>query len=286
MKWLTGAFLLMLAALAAWVALGGGSDSGHMVSVEGSTSIAPFAEMLAQSFHSRQKQVRVEIQAVGSTAGIQKVLNGVAKVGMCSRSLHKAELDQGLTPIVIARDGLAVVVHKGNPVSALTREQIRAIYAGYITNWRQVGGEDGPIHLITREEGSGTREAFTKLVMEAPPAPSAASRAAAGKAEPIRISRRALTQESNGAVKELVSNDRHAIGYMSLGLVKGEAKMLKVDGVAPTAEEVLAGRYALVRPFLYVVRGRVSQDSQAFIDFTLSPEGQKILTTEGLVSVK
>jgi phosphate transport system substrate-binding protein len=283
MKWLTGAFLLLLAALAAWIALGGRSDSRHMVSVEGSTSIAPFAEMLAQSFHGRQKDIRVEIQAIGSTAGIQTVLNGVADVGMCSRSLHKAELEQGLTPIVIARDGLAVVVHKDNPVSALTRDQIRDIYAGDITDWQQVGGKAGAIHLITREEGSGTREAFTKLVMEAPPA---TSRPAAGKAEPIRISTSALTQESNGAVKELVKNDVNAIGYMSLGLVKGELKMLRVDGVEPTAEEVLAGRYALVRPFLYVVRGQVSQDAQAFIDFTLSPEGQKILTTEGLVSAK
>ena len=175
-----------------------------------------------------------------------------------------------------ALDGLAAVVHKSNPITGLTREQIRRIFCGDVSNWQEVGGDNRPIHLITREEGSGTREAFVKLVMEAH-----------GPDETIgRISPRAMAQESNGAVRELVRHDRGAIGYMSLGLVNGELRILEVDGVYPTVQEVVNKRYPLVRPFLFVTKGVPPPDAQAFIDYVLSPAGQQLLQKEGLVGVR
>lgn len=237
------------------------------MSVIGSTSVQPFAEMLAEEFNRNNGDVRVEVQGGGSTAGIQAVANGIAQIGTCSRSLKPEET--GFTPITIARDGIAVVVNLANKVSNLSRHQIRAIYEGKITNWRDVGGTDQPIRLITREEGSGTREAFTHLVM--------------GE---TRIAASAITQESNGAVKELVKNDPGAIGYMSLGLVHGDLKALTVDGVKANAGDVINGTYPLVRPFLFVVKGTPDAAAQRFIDFVLSPPAQAMLEKEGLVRAK
>jgi phosphate transport system substrate-binding protein len=187
---------------------------------------------------------------------------------MCSRALTAVETKQ-FTPILIARDGLAIVVNSENPVAKLSIEQLRALFAGRVTNWNEVGGKGGPIWPITREEGSGTRESFVRLVM--------------GNE---RISRRALTQESNGAVKELVKGDPAAIGYMSLGLVSKDLKPVAVEGAQPTVENVLAGRYNLVRPLLFVTKGAANPVVQKFVDFVLSPEGQSLLATEGLVRVR
>jgi len=266
MKWVLLAVILIAIA----VILGTGWWGGRAPAINaiGSTSIQPFAEMLAEEFNTRNPATPVDVQGGGSTAGLQAAANGIADIGMCSRAL-KAEESGQFQAVTIARDGLAVVVHLRNPVDNLTLEQVRKMFAGEITNWRQAGGDDRPIRLITREEGSGTREAFQKLVMHQ-----------------TRISRRALTQESNGAVKELVRHDPCAIGYMSLGLVGGELKAVQVDGVEPTAREVVALRYPLVRPFLFVTTGPPSPRAQAFIDFVLSPDGQAMLAKEGLVGAR
>jgi len=260
---LTAAALVLLLVLLCIDWRGGSSAALNVI---GSTSIQPFAEMLAQEFNDQTTDFVVDVQGGGSTAGLQAAANRVADIGMCSRSLKDTEK---FNAIVIARDGLAIVVHPSNPLTALTRPQIRKIFAGELTNWNHLGADNRPIRLITREEGSGTREAFTKLVM--------------GNS---RISRKALTQESNGSVKELVRYDPAAVAYMSLGLVGAELKALHVDGFAPTAAEVNANRYPLVRPFLFVTQGPPSPKAQRFIDFVLSPHAQQLLEKEGLVRAK
>jgi phosphate transport system substrate-binding protein len=242
--------------------------SARAVSLLGSTSIQPFAEMLAERYAKDRPGEFVEVQGGGSTAGLQAAESGLANIGMCSRSLTAKE-SLVFTSILIARDGLALVVSPQNPVVKLSVEQIRALFAGRLTNWSEVGGKNGPVRPITREEGSGTRESFVRLVMESE-----------------RISGRALTQESNGAVKELVKGDPAAIGYMSLGLVGRDVKAVAVDGIQPTVENVLAGRYNLVRPLLFVTKGAATADAQKFIDFVLSPQGQSMLANEGLVRIR
>ena len=227
----------------------------------------PFSEKLAEFFMVERPNLSVDVQGGGSTAGIQAVNEAIADIGMCSRSLKPEET--GYTPIVIARDGLAVVVHPSNRVSGLEGTQIQRIFAGELLNWRDVGGDDREIRLITREEGSGTREAFCKMVM--------------GKS---RISRKALTQESNGAVKELVKGDPCAIGYMSFGLVGADLKILDVDHIAPSRDSVRSGQYPLVRPFLLVTRGALKSQAGAFLDYVLSGEAQALLEKEGLAGAQ
>jgi phosphate transport system substrate-binding protein len=253
----------------AWACTGCRKSSDRSMSLLGSTSIQPFAEVLAEHYGKQNPGQMVEVQGGGSTAGLQATANGLADIGMCSRTLTPEETLK-FTPILVARDGLAIVVNRKNPVADISLEKLRALFSGRITNWKEIGGHDGPVRPITREEGSGTRESFVKLVM--------------GKE---RISRRALTQESNGAVKELVKGDAAAVGYMSLGLVGDELSVLSVEGATPTAENVFAGRYTLARPLLFVTKqAGASPAAQRFIDYVLSPEGQTLLEKEGLVRAK
>jgi len=294
---------LLIAVLATAGGLLGGcsrNKSSRAVKAVGSTSIQPFAELLAEEFNDDQKEVYVEVQGGGSTTGLQAVEDGTANIGMCSRGLKPEEK---YTPVVIAYDGVAVVVHSSNPVSNLTRQQIADMFALKVTNWNQVGGRDMPVRLITREEGSGTREAFTKMVMEATadkvikaikaayhdPATMPAEvkhqleQAQAG----ARITMRSITEPSNGSVKALVEGDPGAIGYMSLGQVGTEVKAVSVDGVAPSTASVLEKdpkkRYPLVRPFLFVLNGPPTAEAQKFIDFVLSKPSQDLLEKQGLV---
>lgn len=264
------------------------------VNVMGSTSIQPFAEILAQEYN-KQDGHGVEVQGGGSKAGLEGVKNGIADIGMCSRELKADDPDEArCEPVVIAYDGLAVVVHPSNPVRALSRQQVALIFSGDITNWKELGGEDRPIHVITREEGSGTREAFAKLVMheaikglKKKPVPGLEQSRL--MTENGRIFTRAVTQESNGAVKELVRADRGSIGYMSLGLVTHDPTLaaVSVDSVPPTKDAVRDGSYKLKRPFIFAFRkGEVpSAGTRAFTEYVLSEPGQQLLEREGLVSV-
>jgi phosphate transport system substrate-binding protein len=238
------------------------------VKVMGSTSIQPFAAELGREFGKQHADRKIQVEGGGSAVGLQMASKGVADIGACSRELDPGD-PPGLVPVVIARDGVAVIVHPSNPVNGLTTEQIRKIFSGETANWKDVGGNDAPIRLVTREESSGTREAFIHLVM--------------GKAE---ISRSSMVQGSNGSVKAVISSTPGAIGYMSLGQVDKDVKALQVDGAEATTADVLAGNYKLARPFLFVTKGAPTPDAQEFINFVLSPEGQKTLESEGLIRAK
>jgi len=238
------------------------TESGFIVA--GSTSVQPYAEILAEEYMIMHPGAAIDIQGGGSSAGITAAKSGIANLGMSSRHLNDDE--KSLWSIEIAKDGLGVIVHPSNSIENLTLDQIRRIYSGEIKNWSEIGGTDSKIHIITREEGSGTRSAFAELVME--------------KTE---ITSKAIVQDSNGAVKQLVKDDENAIGYISLGLVDKNVKALHLEGVAANQENILNGSYSLSRPFLFVSLSPPSGETKQFIDFVLSSEGQKMLSDEGLI---
>jgi len=237
------------------------------VSVVGSTSVQPFAEALAEEFMVSHSAERIFIQGGGSTAGIQAVLTGAAQVGMSSRKLEESEKELISVPIIY--DAIAVIVHRTNPLNNLSMDQIRKIYAGKITRWKEIEGTDRAITVVTREEGSGTRETFQNLVM--------------GKNEEISLG--ALVQDSNGAIRQVVADDPNAIGFISLGLVNDRVKALKIDGIEPTLQNIRAHRYQIVRPFLFVFKSSPQGLAKEFLDYVLSPKGQELLMQEGLVSM-
>ena len=236
------------------------------LTVVGSTSVQPFAEVLAEEYMVQHRQEKIYVQGGGSSAGIQAVQTGAAQIGMASRSLAPSE--SALIGIPIAYDAIAVIVHPTNPIGDLSIEQIRKIFSGKVSRWNELGGKNHEITLVSREEGSGTREAFQHLLM--------------GKAE---VSLAALVQDSNGAIRQVVSDDPMAIGYISLGLVNKRVKALRIGGGEPTIENIKSHRYILVRPFLFVFKREPVSMEKIFLDFVLSPGGQKLLTREGLISV-
>jgi len=248
----------------------GGSGDATVI-IAGSTSVQPYVEILVEEYGHLFPEYNVSIQGGGSSAGILAIESGIADIGMSSRDLNENE--QHFWSVTIAKDGLAIIVHPDNPVNNLSMQQIREIYTRNITNWNQVGGLDAGIHIITREEGSGTRSAFQDLVM-------------AGEI----INPRAIVQNSNGAVRQLVSGNRDTIGFISLGLAENlpglmPVKALDLDGVAPTQDNVLNGSYGLFRAFLFVLTEEPAGRVKHFIDYTLSEQGQEVLIEEGLISI-
>ncbi|MGE5545218.1 MAG: phosphate ABC transporter substrate-binding protein [Bacillota bacterium] len=249
--------------------VGGGRREGseESITIAGSTSVQPFSEVLAEEFMARHPRAKINVQGGGSSQGIEAVRTGVSEIGASSRELTPKE--KGLHEYLIARDGIVVVVHPSNPVNDLSLNQVKDIFSGRIDNWQEVGGQNREIVLVSREAGSGTRDGFETLAMDGE-----------------TVSDRALIANSTGAIRMIVSGDRNAIGYISLAVLDPTVKPLHIDGIKPTAENILNGKYAISRPFIYLTREEPVGLAKAFIDFVLSDYGQRILEDEGLVKVK
>jgi phosphate transport system substrate-binding protein len=257
--------LCCLAALASLVACG--AQVQTRLTITGSTSMTPFVEQLAEHYQREHPGTAVDVQGLGSSAGIRAAAEGVSELGMSSRALDEEEAAQ-LEQALMARDALAVIVHPGNPVQRLTGEQIQGVFTGAVTSWDALGGPPRPIVVVSREAGSGTFSAFEELVLEG-----------------AAITPAALRQGSNGAIRQIVADDPDAIGYISLGIVDTSVRAIAIDGVAPSVAEVEAGAYQLVRPFLIVWRKdhTLSPLAAAFLAYVRGPEGQAALARAGLV---
>jgi phosphate transport system substrate-binding protein len=175
---------------------------------------------------------------------------------------------EGLTAVVVARDGIAVILNPANPVANLTMDQIRGIFCGTLRNWKEVGGKDGAITLVSREAGSGTRASFEQIVGQ------------------VKLSAGALVQDSNGSIRETVASDPLAIGYLSHGLVNAKIKAVTVNDQPCTTEAVMADKYALVRPIYLLTKGSLQGAAQSFVAFILSEKGQAQIRQDGLIPAK
>jgi len=232
--------------------------------IAGSTSVQPFIEKVAEDFMEKHPEIKINVQGGGSTAGIQATFNKTCNIGSSSRNLKVSE--KGLRVIVIAVDGIAVIVHKDNPIDNLDIEEIRGIFSGEIKNWKELGGKDKEVIPVTREEGSGTRASFEDMIM-------------GEKA----ISDACLVQDSNGAVREIIASTAQGIGYISVGLVDEREKAVAIDGVEPNIANLITGKYQFSRPFLLLLLEEPIGEIKKFIDYVLSPEAQDILKHDGLI---
>ncbi|MDK2563601.1 phosphate ABC transporter substrate-binding protein [Romboutsia sedimentorum] len=269
------ATLLASTVLIGSLAVGCGSSSSNndasKVTVSGSTSVGPAMESIAEKFQEKNKDIAVEIQQVGSSAGIKNAIEGTSQIGMTSRDLKDEEKNAGLKETQIALDGIAIITHKNNEVKDLTIDQIKGIYTGKITNWKQVGGKDTPIVVLSREDGSGTRDGFQDKL--------------GFKSE--ELIKEAQISDGSGNIKSTVAGNKNAIGYISFGYVDDSVNKLKVGGVALTPENVKANKYTMARPFILVNKeDAMTEQSTKLIDFILSDEGQKIMEEQGFISVK
>ncbi len=237
------------------------------ITVAGSTSVQPFSEVLAEEFMVQNPQTQINIQGGGSSQGIEAAASGIADIGASSREL-KAE-ESNLKQNVIAKDGIAVIVHPANTVRDLSLAQLKDIFTGKTTNWKELGGADLAINLVSREAGSGTRDGFESLVMNKEP-----------------VTDKALVGNSTGAVKTMIAGDKAAIGYISLAAIDDTIQTAKVEGVEPSIANVSNGSYKISRPFIYVTKDEPMGLAKEFIKFALSIEGQALLAGEGAVPVR
>jgi phosphate transport system substrate-binding protein len=234
-----------------------GAGSKVQLTVTGSTTIEPIAEVAATDFEAANAGKRVLVAGVGSSAGIESVSNGTCDIGTSSRDLKPAEKSLGLVDTPIARDAIAVIVNPTNPVSALTKDQVALIFEGKITNWKQVGGPDLPIGLVNRDEASGTRDAFSTFVL-------------AGK----DFDPTAAVLPGTGQVRAVVAQAAGAVGYISLGFVDKSVKALSIDGITPTEQTVANKSYPLSRVLHFLTKGEPTGLAKEFIAFVLSSKIQ------------
>jgi len=243
--------------------------------IEGSTTVLPISQRAAEVFMDSHAGADIAVRGGGSGVGIASLIDGTVDIANASRAMKDAEVqktvDKGRTPKanVVAMDGICVIVNHSNGVSALTKKQIRDIYTGKVSNWKDVGGSDAKIVVISRDSSSGTFEAFGELALDK---------------EKVRAD--ALLQASNQAVASTVAQTPDAIGYVGLGYVTSSVKALDVDGVKASRETVLNGRYPISRPLFMYTNGQPKGLTKEFIDFIMSAEGQKIVEEEGFVGLK
>ena len=252
------------------------SLSGDVIQA-GSTSVQPLSQELADAFMDEHSKVIIDIQGGGSGQGVKAVEEDLVDFGALSRELKDEEKEFAKHEWVIAKDGIAIVVNKDVDIDDLSKDQIKDIFTGEITNWSEVGGTDAKIEVVVREEGSGTRDAFNELT-------GVLGKDADGNNIDNTIET-ALIQGSTGAIVQTVSSTEHSIGYISLGSLNDSVVALHVEGVAPSAATVLDGSYIISRPFILITGRDLSEQAQAFIDFIMSVDGQTIVEDSGFIPV-
>ena len=243
---------------------GCGDGTTKTITIAGSTTVQPLGEILADVFEDGHPDSQITVLGGGSSVGVTSAADGTVEIGAASRELKPSE--PALVKHLLARDGVAIVVYPDNQVSGLTKEQVKDIFAGVITNWNQVGGADQPIAVVAREEASGTRAAFEEMVMEGE-----------------LITAEAILQISNGGVRQTVSTTPNSIGFLSFGFLDEAVKPLAINGVEATEANARDGNYPIVRPLYFLTGTEPEGLVREFIDFCLSDAGQKIVSEEGYI---
>lgn len=247
------------------------------ITISGSTSVARLMDVLAEEYNRTHPESFVAVQGIGSTAGITLVANGVVEIAMTSRYLTEREQRAEYTVTQLAHDGLTVVVNSANPVADLTREQLYDIYKGKVTNWKELGGHDQTIAVVTREASSGTRYSFESLL---------------GLTKVINdrsvsaIDPNNLVVNSNSMVKTIVNHNRQAIGFISTGSVDRSVKPVAFEGIDGDNDTIALGKYQLSRPFLLVYNPeKLSQESKQFLAYLQTERAQELIEEYGYTPI-
>jgi phosphate transport system substrate-binding protein len=248
----------------------------NQIVVDGSTTVGPIAKAFAEYYMHMHGDVNITVSESGSGNGAKSLINGTCDVADMSRFMKDSEfaaaVENGVMPVahVVAMDGIAIIVHPSNPLKGLTVDQVKSIYMGTITNWKDLGGPNKKIIAISRDTNSGTYETFEGLVMNKE-----------------KIAEGVEYVGSNGAVRQRVQSTEAAIGYVGLGFVDETVKGLEVNGIYPTNATVASGTYPIARPLFMFTNGYPTLGSHlhAFTTLHLSEKGQEIVQSIGFVPV-
>ena len=277
MKYLQGLTMSVLgAAVLLGMSVSHARAEGRVLQIEGSTTVGPIAEAFAEAIMKADKDAKITVKKTGSGDGAAALVDGRCDIASMSRFMKpeefKAAVDKGRMPVAtaVAMDGVCMIVHPSNPVKGLTLEQIRKIYKGEIRNWKDLGGTDSPIVVISRDTSSGTYETFNEKVMNKE-----------------KMSDGVEYVNANPQVYNRVKETAGAIGYVGLGFVDANVKAVPVEGVAPSRKTIAAGVYPISRPLFLFTNGYPQLGSllHVYVTFYLSEKGQEIVESKGFVPV-
>ena len=246
------------------------SNQSEKISLSGSSTVAPLAQEIAQRFEKLHPGVRVDVQTGGSSRGVNDVSKGLVDIGMASRQLKPQE--SGLTPHTIAWDGISMIVNSSNPISSLTADQVRAIYTGKITNWRELGSFDKPIVVVNKAEGHSTLELFLNFY----------------QLKSSDVQAQIIIGDNQQALKTVAGNP-YAIGYVSIGSAEYEAshkapiKLLNLGDIAANTNNVAKGVFPLSRPLNLLSTKNTSKLAKEFIQFASSSQVNDIIEQQFFV---
>lgn len=249
--------------------------AGKTITIKGSTTVLPIAQATAEVFMEKNPAINISVQGGGSSVGITSLLDKTCDIADSSRQIKKEEMDKAaangvsINEIKIAMDGIAIIVNPKNKIAAITRQQVKDIYTGKISDWAELGGTPGKIVVLSRDTSSGTYEAFEVLALNK---------------EKVRAD--ALINASNQAIASTVATTPGAIGYVGHGYLSKKVKDLTVDGIKCDKGTILSGKYPLSRPLFMYTNGKPAGDIKKYIDFVLGREGKKIIEEEGFVGLK
>jgi phosphate transport system substrate-binding protein len=258
------------------LALVGAARADQEIIINGSTTVLPIMQKVGEAFMDANPGINLAISGGGSGNGIKALNEGLCDIAMSSRDIKASEVEQGkargVTPVrvAVAVDALVPVVHPENPVKGLDAAQLRDIYAGRITNWKEVGGKDETIVVISRDTSSGTFETWAEIIM---------------KKEKVAAS--ALAQASNGAVVQAVAKNRKALGYVGIGYLDKSLKKLDVNGVEATAATARTGQWPIARELYVFTNGKPAGVVKKLLDFLVDPKkGQKAVAETGFIPLR
>lgn len=268
----TGKIVNVLAILLAFSLITSVSWADKLV-IKGSTTVLPIAQKTVEAFMKENPEIKVSYSGGGSSNGIKALIDKTTDVANASRFIKakevKAAVEKGIYPIpfACAYDSIIPVVHPANNLKNISGEQLKKIYMGKIRNFKEIGGSDRPVVVISRDTSSGTFETWAKKIM---------------KKE--RITPRASVMASNGAVIQAVSSNKNAIGYVGIGYLTESVKTLSVDGIPGTKETTLSGKYPVSRPLFMFTNGWPKGNTLKYINFVLNPKkGQNFVENSGYV---
>lgn len=243
--------------------------------IDGSTTVLPIVQKAAEIFMKKHPDVKVFVSGSGSGTGIKALIDGTTDIATSSREAKEKEIAAGkkkgidLTVHKVALDGIVPIVHPSMKIDNITMEQLRNIYNGKIKSWKEIGGPNRPIAVVSRDTSSGTYEVWEKLVL---------------KKERVRPD--ALLIASNGQAVQTVAHNKYAMGYIGIGYIDKSIKVLKVNGKTASEKTVRDGSWPVARPLYLYTNSRPAGVIAKFIDFILSSEGQKIVNEVKYVSIK
>ncbi len=252
--------------------VGTGAAFAESIVIKGSTTVLPIAQVTLEAYMKANPGVNISLSGGGSGEGVKALIDKSTNIANSSREIKKEEIalakSRGVNPVetIVAVDAIVPIVNPKNKVRNLSIDQLSQIYQGKITNWKEVGGDNLQIVVVSRDSSSGTFEAWAEMVLHK-----------------AKVTPRAQMQASNGAIVQAVSKNKYAIGYIGLGYMNKAVSPLTVNGVQATAKTAISREFPIARPLYMYTNGKPSGETAKFIQFILSPAGQRLVAKAGYV---